>query len=104
VDRRALWPTGRRACHPASWLRAFPSLDNIEFGSDGVVTIFQKDFSPESAEQAARAKKHIEKVTRKLQTLRCDSCGNNVASVEKSCCEKKGVSNCIESTFRMTGE
>jgi hypothetical protein len=90
--------------NPDSWLRAFPSLDNVEFGSDGVVTISQKDCSPASVEQAARARKHIEKVTQKLQYLRCDSCGNHVASVEKSCCERKGVSNCVESTFRMSGD
>jgi hypothetical protein len=88
---------------PSSWLRAFPRLQRIVFSADGVVSITRNDLTAESLEQATCARKHIEKTTQKLQYLRCNSCGNSVASIEKACCEKR-VSNSIESTFRMTGE
>jgi ribosomal protein L37E len=58
--------------------------------------------TPECADQAASAMKHIEKVTEKLQYLRCNSCGNSVASVEKACCGQS-VNNCIGTMFRMAG-
>ena len=88
---------------PQSWLRAFPMLVSVCFGHDGRVTITQRDDSAEAVMQAAGAKKHIEKVTRKLQYLRCDACGNNIASPDKACCELK-FSSCLATTFRMSGD
>jgi hypothetical protein len=107
VESLTRWWTNDRfgplACDSAdSWLRAFPLLRSVAFERDGAVTISQADTSPECADQAARAMKHIEKVTMKLQRLRCNSCGNSVASVEKACCEQS-VSNGTDITFRMAG-
>jgi hypothetical protein len=88
---------------PHSWLRSFPLIDSIRFDSDGAVAIMQKDGSVQAGEQAESAKNHIEKVTQKLQYLRCNACGNNIASPDKACCHRMS-SNCIASTFRRRGD
>lgn len=58
--------------------------------------------SQECAEQAAAAKRHIEKVTAKLQYLCCDTCGNMVASRDKACCDKR-TPCMLRTTFRIAG-
>jgi hypothetical protein len=88
--------------HPHSWLRAFPLLQSVTFACDGCVAITQKDGSCESEQQAACAKRHIEKVTQKLQYLRCDTCGSPVASNSNACCEKRTTCS-LRTTFRISG-
>jgi hypothetical protein len=77
-------------------------LQSVTFACDGCVAITQKDGSCESEQQAACAQRHIEKVTRKLQYLRCDTCGSNVASSAKACCDKR-TTCCLRTTFRISG-
>jgi hypothetical protein len=49
-------------------------LRSVTFAADGSVVITQQDGSCECTKQAAEAEQHIEKVTRKLQYLCCDTC------------------------------
>jgi hypothetical protein len=85
---------------PQSWLLAFPLLRCVEFALDGTVTISPHVSDSKSAEQAQRAKEHIQKVTRKLQCLRCDCCGNEVISRDAACCQKQ-CSDRVSTTYRM---
>lgn len=72
-----------------SWLRAFPLLAAIRFSDDGEVTITPRDEHAAAWEQAPRRQEALRKVTRKLQYLRCNVCGSNVALRGKACCDRQ---------------